>query len=407
MASFSEATSYMITNVPYKYDYIRTDMRRRSELLSETKKWTPRDFNQFLNLSTDRELIQMLQLLHDLPSQYSKSDPSAVIKAVRKGNLPLSAITPSAVRKALVYRANNKLFYPFIKDDEVDYHGIVQWVAGEFGVSDYKVSSLPTFALEREVTDKFFERMWDKLTPQQRKELIDGIEKEYDRSIPNKSTLLSMGGSAALGAIQAAILTWGLPTLGATLLSTIGGLMFSNAVLAFLAKWVGYGTGYVAGWIASIFGVGAFITGPIALIFEAGLVSMSLFSLGSAEKNTVAAFVMTLHGMKTVAMATVIGSYEIIQSFERLKRSTSPTEVEAGQEEITKDFIQLIKNVKNYMGCNPFSFDDQYIPDMSFGFESILTHERYRFAISVWMEMDTMREEALRIKEGTTKKLNP
>ena len=134
-----------------------------SYTFSETRRETPQDFNDFLDASTDEERIQMLQALQDLPnlkdeyfgklkglpaldyfttdknkataskpykpSTFNEVLPETVIDAVKNNIVEESEISAEAVRKALVWRAYNKITYPFRSGEEIDYHDIVQWSA--------------------------------------------------------------------------------------------------------------------------------------------------------------------------------------------------------------------------------------------------------------------------------------
>ena len=183
-----------------------------SYTFSETRQETPQDFNDFLEASADEERIQMLQALQDLPKlkdeyfgklaglpnlEYFTTDknkataskpykpstfnevlPETVIDAMNKNIIERSAISPEAVRKALVWRAYNKVTYYFRGDKEVDYHGIVQWAARKAGIEKKHANNLPTFTIERRIAERYFEAIWDKLTTEQRIAVLGNIEKE-------------------------------------------------------------------------------------------------------------------------------------------------------------------------------------------------------------------------------------
>ena len=142
---------------------------------SEYRKETPGDFNLFLDTCNLTDRIQMMQALRDLPSDYNTTNPQNVLWAIHNNKLKYSSISPEAIRKALVWRAYNKLSYYFRGDKYINYHEIVQWVADKLGVDSNFVKSSSTYTLERKVAEKYFEKLWEKLTPEQREELLKNM----------------------------------------------------------------------------------------------------------------------------------------------------------------------------------------------------------------------------------------
>ncbi len=124
---------------------------------STTRKESPKDFNSFLDSCTQAEKRLMFQAL--------------------RGDQEKTA-SPSEIRKALVWRAYNKTTYMFRSDTEVDYHEIVQWAAEEQGISKSRVNNAPTYSLEKEITEKYFAKLWEELPPEKRQELIDNVVKK-------------------------------------------------------------------------------------------------------------------------------------------------------------------------------------------------------------------------------------
>ncbi|MBQ3448180.1 MAG: hypothetical protein IJG37_11095 [Synergistaceae bacterium] len=291
---------------------------------SESHKDTPQDFTDFLSDCTDEERVQLLQALKELPalkdnyfgklkglpeiSHFAKNRKSAtverppkpatfnevlpvtVIDASDKGLMTVP-ITPAQIRRGLVYRAYNKLTYPGRGTQDVDYHEIVQWAAEKAGVSKEQVKSLPTFALETKIAEKYFESIWDNLTHEQRVEFLKGIEKESGAKI-DAETISRMGGIAALAAIQTAITVWGLPTILATSFAVLADLLSNSVILIATAKFLGTALGTVfspLGW---------FLTSPIGWGVTVILAGSGLYQLGSAEKETVSAFILTVNMIK-------------------------------------------------------------------------------------------------------------
>lgn len=99
-----------------------------------TREDTPSDFNAFLASCTIMEKLALLGALNEKTPE-SPSDYD------------------SAIRKGLVYRAYSKATYLFRDDKNVDYHGIVKWVAEELKIEG-NIDRLSTFELERKILEK-------------------------------------------------------------------------------------------------------------------------------------------------------------------------------------------------------------------------------------------------------------
>ena len=287
-------------------------------IFSQTRKESPQDFNKFLDDCTISERIQMLQALKDLPglkdkyfgklkglppletftdkkrkpSSFNEVLPETVIDAMYQEIIDPEDLSASAVRKALVWRAYNKTTYYFRGDSEIDYHGVVQWTAKKSGVISEQVKSLPTFLLENKIAEKYFEAIWDKLTHEQRIEILKHIEKEAGINL-NVASIATMGGAAALATLQGVIIAYGFPVIAGTIGSWVVSLIFGSGwfVTHILAP-LGYGAGWLSGAAAT--GIGTLITGPIGWAVTATIFAGSVFMMGSAEKETVSAFVMTV-----------------------------------------------------------------------------------------------------------------
>lgn len=135
---------------------------------SQTRRESPQDFNEFLDDCTLSERIQIMQALQDLPSDYKNAKPETIIAAINSGRLASSNFSPEAIRKSIVWRAYNKMTYPFRSDKEIDYHGILQWAVGKADITARRINEYSTFRLEKEIAEEYFAKAWDKLTPEER-----------------------------------------------------------------------------------------------------------------------------------------------------------------------------------------------------------------------------------------------
>jgi len=222
------------------------------------------------------------------PKSFNDVPPSVIQRAFAAGRLsPEDYIAPLALKKQLIWVSSSTFTYP-LKSNAVDYHSLVQWVAKKKGIPKENIQALPTFELEKKIVEKYFQELWDKLTPEQRKELLDRLEKQLGQAIPNKAAIALMGGGAALAA------------LGTTVALT--GFAFYTTMSVIISG------------IAAIFGITlpfavyttasstvAVLAGPVGWVLAGGLVLGGVIwsQLPSVDKT--ASFIMALHNLKAYA----------------------------------------------------------------------------------------------------------
>jgi len=88
-----------------------------------------------------------------------------------KGKEPSYAITPEELEKELRWVSSSWVTFPFNKGS-FDYHETVKWVAGKVGVRPEECEKGTTFQLERRIMEKLFAQWWDKLTPEQKNNIL-------------------------------------------------------------------------------------------------------------------------------------------------------------------------------------------------------------------------------------------
>lgn len=169
---------------------------------------SPEDFSQFLNSCSQEERIQLagsLTMLPKLtkedfgkyglqeydayaakvkdateatplrPQSFNEVSTSAVRAAMKDKRIDSDLITVSALKRELVWVANNKLTYPFREKDAVDYHNLMQWVAKKKGISSEEIETLSTFALEEKISKSLFAEIWEKLSIKQRERIVERL----------------------------------------------------------------------------------------------------------------------------------------------------------------------------------------------------------------------------------------
>lgn len=218
-------------------------------------------------------------------SHLSSAQHRLVLAALKKQN---EAFDVTDVKRSVRLVASNVLTYPFREKEDYNYHDeIVQWVAAEFDVDKVVVSTAPTFVLERKVLDALFVRIWDKLTPEQRRKILDQVDPVGDSV--DKAALALAGGAAALLTLSATVLF-----IGFTFYTTLSTVIFSSA--GFFGLTLPFGA-YV-GSSAAV----SILAGPIGWVIAgmAALTSVALF--GKANVTNTAAFIAQTHLIKVQSL---------------------------------------------------------------------------------------------------------
>ena len=222
------------------------------------------------------------------PKTFNEVSSEVIQKAFEAGRLSRDGyVAPVAIKRKLMWVSSHLLLYPF-KSSEVDYHSLVQWVARAKGIPAEQVQALPTFALERQIVDRYFADLWDKLTPEQRREVLDRLERDLGETIPNKAAIASMGAAGAFVALAAAVKLSGFAfyTTMSVVIWHVGalfGITFPFAVYTTASSLV------------------ALLAGPLGWILATGLFVTGSVLAGQASVEKTASFIMALHLLKAHA----------------------------------------------------------------------------------------------------------
>ena len=197
----------------------------------------------------------------------------------------------------LLWLSSSAFTYPFKNKDNGDYQTeILFWAAQKNGVS--VSDDLSSFRIERRILEYKFEQIWDRLTPQQRTELLGKI-KISDLSNSQKATLAIKSGTDAFATLSAtmAFSEFAFYSTMSTVMTTTAG--FLKIVLPFSA-------GAGAAGTACLFG------GPVGwgIAIIAGTGAAVWMSAPDADKTT--AFILALHTIKARQ------AQEIVQKIEKL-----------------------------------------------------------------------------------------
>lgn len=214
------------------------------------RKDTPADFNRFLSgCSTSHKELLLRSLGEDTSSDPSKFD--------------------SLIRKSLVAKAYNLFSYPFRRDDQIEYHQIVQWAASKNGVDADTVEKASTYTLEETITNKHFSSVWDNMTIDQRMLVLENMEKS-GLSVTDKAGIATMAGGWLLMTYQPQIII---------IYSALSSVLAMSSLSSFLPIVIGPTLG---------------LTNPIGwtLIAAGGVMA----AMPDADK--VSGFIMTVHVLR-------------------------------------------------------------------------------------------------------------
>ena len=234
-------------------------------------------------------------VLHDLNLEYSKlvqdewtlNDVQVFLESLPQSDLKElgdltgeSGATAEQLTNHLIWLSSYAFTYPFKNQNNVNYHtDILLWAAKENGVA---VSGSPsTFQVERKIFENKFAQIWDRLTPQQRSELLK--KDEFSGLNDNQKAALVAGtGAAAVTALSATVAFSGFAfyTSMSTVIATSAGLL--GVTLPFSVY---------TGASSTV----AVISGPIgwAIALVAGTGAVIWASAPNADKTI--AFILALH----------------------------------------------------------------------------------------------------------------
>ena len=219
------------------------------------------------------------------PLSFNDVSPEIVVKAANAGRFKEGMPTVATIKRQLIWIANNKATYLFREKEDIDYHSIVQWVAEKRGVPEDKIATASTFNLEKEVTKAYFAQIWDKLSPEQRSELLNRIEIETGTTIANKAGLVAMSGAAAIGALSVTV--------------SMAGFAFyttMSVVICTVAGWFGITLPFAVYLGAS--STVALLSGPIGWAIAGAALTVGGVLAGMPSADKTAAVIMTINSIK-------------------------------------------------------------------------------------------------------------
>lgn len=223
-----------------------------------------------------------VQQHHEFLKHLTKDQKVSLWKALKGADSKIPEnLSIQDLNKEFLWSSHHWLTYQFTDENNVDYTEIVKWAALKLDVPKAECDYATTFQLEHEICEKIFARMWDRLTPEQRKEVLE----KSGLSSSNVAGYVTLTGAGMLTAIGTSAALVGFP------------------FYILMAKTVAVASAAVFGAsAATTISAVAFLTGPVGwCIAGAGAVAGSLL-IGRADLSKTAAFIVQVHAYKVLAL---------------------------------------------------------------------------------------------------------
>ena len=184
--------------------------------------------------------------------------------------------------------SSNVLSYPFRDELELDYHGLVQWVAKKAEVSRQLVDGGTTFEIEHELQKLLFVQLWDKLSPEQRLTVLYRVDPHGN--IKDKASVAALGGAGALAILSTTVAAYGF-AFYTTMSVTIATVASAIGVTVPFAGYMG---------ASSLVGV---LSGPVGWAIMGVTAIGGIVILGRPNIQKTTALIGQVHSLKIEALA--------------------------------------------------------------------------------------------------------
>jgi len=250
-------------------------MAKAAPFVKPKEKWTADHFYNFLNALPADTMLALKKSLGILSSDANETHLNGSEQDARD------------IQKHALWLSSNILAYPFRDAAKLNYHDLATWVGGKAGLDQPLIQNAPTFVLERELLKHLFPQMWDKLTKQQREDLL---AKVYPNgTIKDQAAIVALGGAGALAVLSGTVAFTGFAfyTTMSVTIATVAGTLGVTLPFAFYAG--------ASSLVGVLFGpVGWAIMGTVAL---GGVVLK-----GSPNLQKTTALIYQLHALKIEAL---------------------------------------------------------------------------------------------------------
>jgi hypothetical protein len=239
------------------------------------EKWTADHFYNFLKALPSEAMFDLKKSLGILSADANETQLMGSHQDARD------------IQKHALWLSSNVLIYPFRDETKHSYHDLTIWVCREAGIPESKIQTASTFTLERELHQLLFVQLWDKLTPQQRNDLLAKVD--LNGAIKDKTAIAALSGAGAVAALSATVAFTGF-AFYTTMSVTIATVASTLGVTLPFATYAGAST---------IVGV---LSGPVgwAVMGLATLGGLALAGRSNIKQTT--ALIAQVHALKVEAL---------------------------------------------------------------------------------------------------------
>lgn len=250
-------------------------MAKAAPFVKPGENWSADHLFLFLSALPPQALLQIKQSQGLLERDAIEADLKGPVEDAR------------SIQKHLLWLSSNVLAYPFRDESALIYHEAVTWVAKKAGVDDATLRTSTTFRLETELHRLLFAQMWEKLSPEQRAELLRKLDP--NGTIKDRGGIAAMTGAGALTALSGTVAFSGFAfytTMSVTVASVASAV---GATLPFAAY---------TGASATV----GLLSGPIGWAIASVSALGGLALAGRANVRKTAALVAEIHALKVEAL---------------------------------------------------------------------------------------------------------
>lgn len=241
------------------------------------EKWSADDLFEFLRALPPEERLMLKQTVGLLPND-------ARLDALKGGSQDARD-----VQKQLLWISSNILAYPFRDETKLNYHDLVTEVAVATGMSPAEKAGLTSFQGERRVIGSLFQELWDKLSADQRVDLMRRVDPHG--ATKDAGAIAAMTGAAALAVFSTTVNLMGFPFYVA--MSVCIHAVATAAGIMTLPPIIYWGASALVGTLA----------GPVGWAVVGAGVMSGLALAGRANAKKTAAAVCQIHALKVEALA--------------------------------------------------------------------------------------------------------
>lgn len=257
-------------------------MREAAQFVQPRMNWSAVELNDFLNQMPPEGLLSLKKALELVDSKATVHDLKGGPKDVAE------------IQAQLLWVSTNVFAYPLSDEKKIAYHDLVRWVAADAGVDQWVVDTQSTFVIERAYQEQLFISIWNKLSAEQRQQLLTRIEQSFPKDAPggpiaDKGAIAALSGAGALAVL-----------LATEYFAHFAFYTTMSVVLCTVAGWFGVTLPFAA--YASSSSAIAFLCGPVGWAILAIAAAAGIAIAGRANSKKTGAAIWQLHALKVAAL---------------------------------------------------------------------------------------------------------